>query len=382
MKQIAQRPRSKDRARCRAISLLILFCLLVGDTVGAVAARPSSLRQHPSTPPDETEPDANDARLQKVAVERYGVTVNVPEGWRLVLTGREDRAFVLLLPQGEASRPAVAACEIAVAPQRLEDFQSRIDRNAEDLSPERNLVRNRIVSSEEDDEPDAAQPKLLESLWELSPPDGSKWFDLKVRRIENNQLYTFILIADQDHFEAYQQEFRAAIAKAAFSAPDTGLQPLPGGYWMHATMHFGLKLPEGWKPSFPLSERAPFFATGPAHEVLADNLIVVPTTPEKLDLDRLIERFPDEIKKLDPGAKVLRSDKVPQGDGEAVETVIETRRGPFRVTILQRRFQGKRRNYEINFTILTDEFEKLEPQLKASADSFKEFPTPPRQDAA
>jgi hypothetical protein len=95
-----------------------------------------------------------------------------------------------------------------------------------------------------------------------------------------------------------------------------------------------------------------------------------------------MERLPEEIQKLDAGAKVLRSEKVRQGDGEAMESVIQTQRGPFRITILQRRFQGKRRNYEVNFTILTDQFDKLEAKLKASADSFKEFPPPRAENAA
>jgi hypothetical protein len=222
--------------------------------VGAIATMPPA---HAGAH-DAAGPDENDAGLQTVAVERYGVTVKVPEGWELVVRGRDDRAFVLLLPQDDGVRPGVAACEIAIAPESLENYQSRIARNAEGLPPERKLVHNRILPAEQSNVPREAKPKMLDSLWKFTPPDGTTWYELKIRRIENAQLYTFVLVADQDHFEAFRHEFFEAIGKAKFAQPDTGLQALPGGYWMHRELHFGLKLPEGWKPSFPLSERAPF----------------------------------------------------------------------------------------------------------------------------
>ena len=69
--------------------------------------------------------------------------------------------------------------------------------------------------------------------------------------------------------------------------------------------------------------------------------------------------------------------RVPQGEiGDALETVVETQRGPFRITVLERRYPGRRYNYEIKFTVMTETFEQSADALRESADSFVEFLAP------
>ena len=59
---------------------------------------------------------SSEPNFHVIAVKRYGVEVKTPSTWLPVVREQEDRAFVLLLPQPEQMRPAVVACEIAVAP--------------------------------------------------------------------------------------------------------------------------------------------------------------------------------------------------------------------------------------------------------------------------
>jgi hypothetical protein len=62
--------------------------------------------------------------------------------------------------------------------------------------------------------------------------------------------------------------------------------------------------------------------------------------------------------------------------GDALETVVETQRGPFRITVLERRYSGHRYNYEIKFTVASEMFETSAEALRRSADSFVEFVEP------
>ena len=94
----------------------------------------------------------------------------------------------------------------------------------------------------------------------------------------------------------------------------------------------------------------------------------------RLELAEIQKRLPAEIRRLDPGSRVTQCVIVPQGIGNALETVIQTRRGPFEITILERRFAGRWRNYEVKFTCQTAEFERIEEELRKSLDSFREVP--------
>ena len=62
--------------------------------------------------------------------------------------------------------------------------------------------------------------------------------------------------------------------------------------------------------------------------------------------------------------------------GDALETVVETQRGPVRITVIERRYTGHRYNYEIKFTVESEVFEECGDDLRRSADSFVEFVSP------
>lgn len=324
---------------------------------------------------------SSEPNFHVIAVKRYGVEVKTLSTWLPVVREQDDRAFVLLLPQPEQMRPAVVACEIAVAPSELEQYQIRISEND---SSRRQLLHNRLetISTQEiakDPSTRSTVPHQLSCLWKFQTEDQGTWFELKIYRIENNQLYTFILNAHETYFPIFEPNFRIMNRTAVFQPPETGLRLLPGGYWMQRDYHFGMKLPKCWKPSFPVSKRATFFASGKIHDVFADNLIVVARQHETLDFNALIESFPEKIAAADQRAKIIRSTRVNLKNHQGVESVIETQRGPFRIMILQRRIQGSRLNFDIIFTVLADEFKCLEPYIIESADSFTEFPINPNR---
>ena len=65
---------------------------------------------------------------------------------------------------------------------------------------------------------------------------------------------------------------------------------------------------------------------------------------------------------------------VPQGQAQALETVVRTRRGPFSMTVLERRFRGGRFDYELKYTVESKRFDELAPALRKSLDGFGEVP--------
>lgn len=85
------------------------------------------------------------------------------------------------------------------------------------------------------------------------------------------------------------------------------------------------------------------------------------------------DEMPADVKRLDAAAQVSCK-LVPQGAVTALETRIETKRGLTHVTILERRFRTKTRNYEVKITCESEEFEKREAELRATLDGFAELP--------
>jgi hypothetical protein len=71
---------------------------------------------------------------------------------------------------------------------------------------------------------------------------------------------------------------------------------------------------------------------------------------------------------------VLSCKVIPQGKNEALETVVRTRRGPFSMTVIERRFRGSRYDYEVKYTLESKRFDALAPTLRKSLDSFRELP--------
>ena len=65
-----------------------------------------------------------------------------------------------------------------------------------------------------------------------------------------------------------------------------------------------------------------------------------------------------------------------QGKSEALETIVQTRRGLFTMTVIEGRFPGSRFDYEVKYTLESKRFDALAPALCKSLDSFRELPGP------
>jgi hypothetical protein len=210
----------------------------------------------------------------------------------------------------------------------------------------------------------------LFSIWEVETPT-EHLFEVRTQVISDGTLYTFSLATDEAHYESYRLDFEEMFASSVFSPPEMGLRRMPAGYWMQRDFHFALQLPEGWKPGFSPNDKVLFFATGASHEAFTDNFLVLASPVHALDFDELKERLPRDIAQADPEAKV-RCTVVAQGGTTALETIVQTKRGPFEITVLERRFRSKLRNYEVKFTCEASEFKKIEAELRKALDSFVE----------
>ncbi len=181
---------------------------------------------------------ANEPATHPVKAERFGLEVQLPAEWSVVVREKEDRAFVALIPRDDPDRPAVVACELAIAPESLEDYRTRINGNAaRDPLGRRKLTRNEIVKT--------PQGERLETVWEYQPPVGPSWLERTVRLIHNRQMYAFILNADEKTFSVSEPRFNALVDTAAFTPPNTGSERIdkPKNRWLQSEFRFALNLP-------------------------------------------------------------------------------------------------------------------------------------------
>lgn len=326
---------------------------------------------------------ADDGR-RAVRVERYGIVVRVPQAWKLVEWAHNERAFVLKLPQDDETPAGYVLCELGTAPVRLEEYQQRFqataDREARAVPrPARRLVENRIEPVDEA-RYGAALHELLDRrlvvVWEHDGADGALWYEARYDVIREGLLYTFVLTSDEAHYDAYRLDFEEMFVSAQFSPPETGVEALPNGLWMQRDFRFALRLPKDWRPTFSPHDNVLLFATGQTHEVFSDSLIVMAKPPQQLDLEKLRDTLPTEIKQADDRAQV-ECRIVPQGATVALETVVRTRRGPLDVTILERRFGSRARSYEVKFTCESETYQEIEAELRECLDSFIEVPAAP-----
>jgi hypothetical protein len=297
------------------------------------------------------------------------VRTALPRDWPLAVREEEDRVFVVLIPRGDPDRPGIAACELGLAPETLDEYRTRIDGNARRGSrPGATLIRNEVVKGPKGDQ--------LESVWEFRPQAGLVWRERSVRIVANRQMYTFILNIDDANYPRSQLAFDALIAATELTSPNTGADPLDptANRWAQREFKFALELPEGWQPVLAPSQVALFFANGPAHGIWSDNLLVLAQAHRPLDLHELARIVPDQLRAVEPNCEVLACEVVKQGPRDALETVVRTSRGPFSMTILERRFRGERFDYEVKFTVETKRFDELRPTLRKSLDSFTELP--------
>lgn len=335
---------------------------------------------------------ADDGR-RAVEAKRFGISVRVPQAWSLVDWARNSRAFKLQLPQdekiklGEDSFVGRVSCDLGVAPESLKEFQTRFPAADEFTSenPRHKLVEDRLESLDGKKfgkELAALLGQRLIRVWQFDNDADQHWFIIRTRVIHDGTLYTFDLSTDEAHYDSYRLDFEEMLTSAKFSPPETGLRRMAGGYWMQRDYRFALRLPVDWKPALGPSDQALFFATGSTHKVITDNLLVLASQPQPLDLKHLKETLPGEITKHDEQARVATCEIVPQAGGVALETVVNTKRGEQDVTILERQFRSSQRNYLIRFTCEAAEYMKVQEELRKSLDSFVEVLEEPKRDAA
>ncbi len=302
---------------------------------------------------------------------KYGVTTQIPKDWRLAVREKDDRVFVAVIAQDDPDRPGIAACELGLAPESLDDYRTRIDSNARRQGrPSGKLASNRVIND--------ARGERLETVWEFHPDSGGFWHEVTVRVIANRQLYSFILNVEDGRYPAARPAFDALVAATKFSPPNAGADLLTkaSNRWVQREYKFALDLPTGWSPALAPSEVALLFANGPAHGVWSDNLLVLAHPRGKTVLKELAREYPDLLKHEDPSCQIVSCKIITQATSEALETVVQTRRGPFSMTVIERRFSGSRFDYEVKYTLETKRFDAMAPVLRKSLDSFRELPGP------
>ena len=320
----------------------------------------AAVAQAPATAPLPTEP---------FEAPKYGTATRIPKAWTIAEREKEDRIFVAMVPQPDFGSPGVAACELATAPESLDDYRTRIDRTSERGGrPNGKLATNRIQKDPRGDR--------LETIWEFHPLSGGFWREVSVRIVANRQLYTFILNVEDSAYKDARPAFDAIVAATKFMTPDSGADILskPANRWLQREYKFSVDLPEGWSPVLAPSSVALLFADGPAHGVWSDNLLVLAHDRRDLDLTELARELPDQLRREEPGCEVVSCKVVPHGKGRALETVARTRRGPFSMTVIEWRFRGDRFDYELKFTVESARFDQLAPALRKSFESFRELP--------
>ena len=262
----------------------------------------------------------------------------------------------------------MAACELGLAPENLDEYRTRIDGNARRGGRPGTLARNEVVKT--------AKGDRLESLWEFRPQPGVLWRELSVRVIANRQMYTFILNVDDATYPKVHPLFDALVDSAVLTPPNTGADLLDKtrNRWVQREFKFALDLPDGWRPALAPDEIALLYANGPAHGIWSDNALVIAQPHRPLNLKALAQTFPDELRAAEPNCEVLSCELVKQGGADALETVVRTQRGPFSMTVLERRFAADRFDYEVKYTVESKRFDGLAPSLRKSLDSFGEIP--------
>jgi hypothetical protein len=300
---------------------------------------------------------------------KYGLTTRIPRAWNIAEHEKEDRVFVAMVPQPEFGASGVAACELALAPESLEDYRTRIDKTAQRGGrPNAKLATNRIIKDPRGDR--------LETIWEIHPISGGFWREVSVRVAANRQLYTFILNVEDSAYKEARTAFDALVAGTTFAPPNTGADMLskPENRWLQREYKFAIDLPGGWSPVLAPSSVALLFANGPPHGVWSDNLLVLAHGHHDLDLPGLAKELPQQLRREEPGCEVISCKIVPLGRGQALETIARIRRGPFSMLVIEWRFRGERFDYEVKFTVESDRFDRLAPAFRKSFESFREMP--------
>lgn len=306
---------------------------------------------------------------------KYGVAFDLPDDWTIAIRERDEYVVVAKVPQTDPDRPGGFGCEIGPAPESLDEYRVRIEANAAKGRAPGKLARNEIVKG-------PGGGERLMTVRELQPPEQGTWREIAVRIVANRQLYTFTLNVDDANHNRLLPTFGELIDSAQFTPPDTGLDPAPAdgeqarprNRWVHRTDRFAIDLPDRWAPTLAPTGVARLFASAPPRGIWSDNLLVLTGPRQDRDLEALAKQLPEDLKREDSMCEVVSCQVVRQGATPVLETVVKTQRGPYAMTVIERRFSGERLNYEIKFTLESQRFDEALPSLRVSLDSFAELP--------
>lgn len=305
---------------------------------------------------------------------RYGIKTRLPKGYPLIAREKNEYIFVCEIPQEQfPDRPGILACEIAIGPESLEEYRTRIEANAKRGNRKGRLTSNKILPKVVDH-----LPERLESVWEFRLPDGEVWHEVTVRVIQGKHLYSFVLNIEDAMLKLTRPKLDSVIAQSRFSTPDSGATQVIGAStnrWIQTEFNFVVDLPKDWSPLLAPNEAALLYANGKPKGIWADNMLVLATKAGKLDYEALSKTFAAELEAAEPGCKVLQCEVIKTKKGQlSLQTVVEVERGPFSMTIHEWRFPGERYNYELKFTVETSRYADLKPEMQKCFESFLELP--------
>lgn len=304
---------------------------------------------------------------------RYGLKTRLPKEFPLLAREKNEYVFVCEIPQEKfPERPGILACELAIAPESLEEYRSRIEGNARRGNRMGELTRNTISPKSVD-----GLPERLESVWEFRLPNGEIWHEITIRLLRGKHLYSFILNIEDENLKSARPSLDAVIRASRFSIPDSGATQVLGAStnrWIQTEFQFVVDLPKDWSPLLAPNEAALLYANGKPKGIWADNMLILATKAEKIDYEELSRTFARDLEIAEPGCRVLKCEVIRNQKGDQIlETQVQVERGPFSMTILEWRFPGKRYNYELKFTIETSRFEELRTEMQKCFESFLEL---------
>ena len=275
-----------------------------------------------------------------------------------------------IIPQADFDRPGIAACELALAPESLDEYRTRIDTNAKKNGrPSGKLASNRVIKD--------ARGERLETIWEFHPDAGGFWREVSVR--VDRQPPALHLHPERRRLDLRQGPARPS---TPWCSPPSSHPPTPGPTCWPRTPTAGFSASIALRSTFPkagsrcwLRARSPCssptarpWASGPTICWCSHTRTATPTWNE------LAKLLPDQLKQEDPNCEIISCKVITQGQHKALETVVRTDRGPFSMTVIERRFRGDRFDYEVKYTVETKRFDQLAPKLRESLDSFREMP--------
>lgn len=310
----------------------------------------------------------------------YGIRTSPPAAWPIVAREKDEMVFVCQIPQPERpDRPGVFACEIAIAPENLEEYRTRIEKNAQ-----RGNARGELIVNEIRPAASSGLPERLETVREFRLPDGETWRELSFLVIRGRHMYTFILNVEVSTLAKVRAVFEKAVASSEFTTPDSGaarVSGAPTNRWINSEYQFVVDLPEGWAALLAPREVAILYANAPPKGIWADNMLILAAKKGSSDYIRLAETLAADLEAVDPTCKVRFSRVIRlKDDRQALETVVDVKRGPFAMTIHEWRFRGEKYDYELKFTVETPGYEALKPGMIKCFESFAELPADEARD--